>query len=145
MLMFFRTKDYVAYSASFFVVCSFLKIPFCSSEHHLHAIAVFQILRCTSSSNFIRVGDPCKFIVTFIIVYVKLPWPVLLKDCFLTAVVEQYLLIQNDGETSMKVNIIISNAKYKEIKIPEHHAKKVLVVNLCWIFTRTVKPFFKVG
>ncbi|XP_022134448.1 uncharacterized protein LOC111006692 [Momordica charantia] len=41
------------------------------------------------------------------------------------AVVEQYLLIQNDGETSMKVNIIISNAKYKEIKIPEHHAKKV--------------------
>ncbi|XP_038886197.1 uncharacterized protein LOC120076442 [Benincasa hispida] len=41
------------------------------------------------------------------------------------AVMEQYLLIQNDGETSLKVNVIVSDAKYKEIQVPEHHAKKV--------------------
>ncbi|KAA0051999.1 uncharacterized protein E6C27_scaffold60G004830 [Cucumis melo var. makuwa] len=69
------------------------------------------------------IGSRIGFIVTS--VYVKLPWPVLLKNCFLTAEVEQYLLIQNDGETSLKVNVIVSDTKYKEIQVPEHHAKKV--------------------
>ena len=77
-------------------------------------------------ANFGRIG----FIFIVTSVYVKLPWPVLLKNCFLTAEVEQYLLIQNNGETSLKVNVTVSDTKYKEIQVPEHHAKKVLV-NLC--------------
>lgn len=44
---------------------------------------------------------------------------------FAEQVAEQYLLIQNDGETTLKVNVIVSDAKYKEIQVPEHHAKKV--------------------
>ncbi|XP_050938743.1 uncharacterized protein LOC103496622 isoform X2 [Cucumis melo] len=51
-----------------------------------------------------------------------------LSACLLSAEqaeVEQYLLIQNDGETSLKVNVIVSDTKYKEIQVPEHHAKKV--------------------
>ncbi|XP_031743958.1 uncharacterized protein LOC101213740 isoform X2 [Cucumis sativus] len=54
-----------------------------------------------------------------------------LKDliaCLLSAEqaeVEQYLLIQNNGETSLKVNVTVSDTKYKEIQVPEHHAKKV--------------------
>lgn len=67
---------------------------------------------------------------------VKLPMSVLLKDCFLTAAVEQYLLIQNVGETSVKVNVTISDAKYKEIQVPEHHAKKVPCRSSLLGFTR---------
>ncbi|XP_023549795.1 uncharacterized protein LOC111808188 [Cucurbita pepo subsp. pepo] len=46
------------------------------------------------------------------------------------AMVEQYLLIQNDGETSLKVNVIVSDAKYKDVQVPEHHAKKVNVSDI---------------
>ncbi|XP_022989968.1 uncharacterized protein LOC111486999 [Cucurbita maxima] len=41
------------------------------------------------------------------------------------ATVEQYLLIQNAGGTSLKVNVIISDAKFKEIQVPEHQSRKV--------------------